>query len=121
MPQSAKLENYSFESEESRREYLNRLGNLTLLDKRLNNSANNESFANKLEHYKASEFVLTKALANKIESPIHSDHKLINFQNQYFKVEEPSQIEYWDKQQIDERSAKLVEVLGKLLLRQDLP
>lgn len=121
MPQSAKLENYSFESEESRREYLNRLGNLTLLDKRLNNSANNESFANKLEHYKASEFVLTKALANKIESPIHSDHKLINFQNKYFNVEEPSQIEYWDKQQIDERSAKLVEVLGKLLLRQDLP
>ena len=59
---------------------------------------NNESFANKLKHYKVNEFVLTKELADKIESSIHGDYKLINFQNKYFKVEESSQIEciiYW--------------------------
>ncbi|WP_277292672.1 DUF262 domain-containing protein [Veillonella caviae] len=79
MPQSADLVGYSFETEESRRDYLNHLGNLTLLDKRLNNSANNEKFSNKLEHYRACEFVITKALAEAIDNPIHNQQKLVNF------------------------------------------
>lgn len=120
MPQSADLVGYSFETEESRSDYLNHLGNLTLLDKRLNNSANNEKFSNKLEHYRACEFVITKALAEAIDNPIHNQQKLVNFQNTYLKVENPETIEYWDKTQIDERSEKLVNVLEKILLN-DLP
>ena len=43
---------------------------------------------------------------------------LINFQNTYFTVNNPEEITYWDKTQIDERGQKLVEVLEKLLLKQ---
>ena len=100
MPQAADNDDYSFDDEDTRKEYLNHLGNLTLLDKSLNASVKNGNFADKLDHYKACEFVITRALAEEIDSPV---------QNQ-----QP----YWDKTQIDERGQKLVEVLEKLLLKQ---
>ena len=118
MPQAADNEDYSFDDEDTRKEYLNHLGNLTLLDKSLNASVKNGNFADKLNHYKACEFVITKALAEEIEYPVHKQQPLINFQNTYFTVDNPGQIKYWDKTQIDERGQKLVEVLEKLLLKQ---
>ena len=118
MPQAADNANYSFDDEDSRKEYLNHLGNLTLLDKSLNASVKNGNFADKLDHYKACEFVITRALAEEIEHPVQKRQPLINFQNTYFTVDNPEQITYWDKTQIDKRGQKLVEVLEKLLLKQ---
>lgn len=118
MPQAADNEDYSFDDEDTRKEYLNHLGNLTLLDKSLNTSVKNGNFADKLDHYKACEFVITRALAEEIDSPVQNQQPLINFQNTYFTVDNPEQITYWDKTQIDERGQKLVEVLEKLLLKQ---
>ena len=118
MPQTANNADYSFNDEDSRKEYLNHLGNLTLLDKSLNASVKNGNFADKLDHYKACEFVITRALAGEIEYPVQNRQPLINFQNTYFTVDNPDQITYWDKTQIDERGQKLVEVLEKLLLKQ---
>lgn len=118
MPQAADNEDYSFDDEDTRKEYLNHLGNLTLLDKSLNASVKNGNFADKLDHYKACEFVITRALAEEIDSPVQNQQSLINFQNTYFTVDNPEQITYWDKTQIDERGQKLVEVLEKLLLKQ---
>lgn len=118
MPQAADNDDYSFADEDTRKEYLNHLGNLTLLDKSLNASVKNGNFAEKLDHYKACEFVITRALAEEIESPVQNQQPLINFQNTYFTVDNPEQITYWDKTQIDERGQKLVEVLEKLLLKQ---
>lgn len=118
MPQTANNADYSFNDEDSRKEYLNHLGNLTLLDKSLNASVKNGNFADKLDHYKACEFVITRALAEEIEHPVQKRQPLINFQNRYFTVDNPDQITYWDKTQIDERGQKLVEVLEKLLLKQ---
>ena len=118
MPQAAENADYSFDDEDSRKEYLNHLGNLTLLDKSLNASVKNGKFADKLDHYKACEFVITRALAEEIDNPVQNQQPLINFQNTYFAVDNPDQITYWDKTQIDERGQKLVEVLGKLLLKQ---
>lgn len=118
MPQAADNEDYSFDDEDTRKEYLNHLGNLTLLDKSLNASVKNGNFADKLDHYKACEFVITRALAEEIDSPVQNQQPLINFQNTYFTVDNPEQITYWDKTQIDERGQKLVEVLEKLLLKQ---
>ena len=118
MPQAADNEDYSFDDEDTRKEYLNHLGNLTLLDKSLNASVKNGNFADKLDHYKACEFVITRALAEEIDSPVQNQQPLINFQNTYFTVEDRDQITYWDKPQIDERGQKLVEVLEKLLLKQ---
>lgn len=118
MPQAADNEDYSFDDEDTRKEYLNHLGNLTLLDKSLNASVKNGNFADKLNHYKACEFVITRALAEEIEHPVQNQQPLINFQNTYFTVEDRDQITYWDKPQIDERGQKLVEVLEKLLLKQ---
>ena len=118
MPQTANNADYSFNDEDSRKEYLNHLGNLTLLDKSLNASVKNGNFADKLDHYKACEFVITRALAGEIEYPVQNRQPLINFQNTYFTVDNPEQITYWDKTQIDERGQKLVEVLEKLLLKQ---
>lgn len=118
MPQAADNKDYSFDDEDTRKEYLNHLGNLTLLDRSLNASVKNGNFADKLNHYKACEFVITRALAEEIEYPIQKQQPLINFQNTYFTVEDRDQITYWDKTQIDERGQKLVEVLEKLLLKQ---
>ena len=118
MPQAADNDDYSFADEDTRKEYLNHLGNLTLLDKSLNASVKNGNFAEKLDHYKACEFVITRALAEEIDSPVQNQQSLINFQNTYFAVDNPEQITYWDKTQIDERGQKLVEVLEKLLLKQ---
>ena len=118
MPQAADNADYSFDDEDTRKEYLNHLGNLTLLDKSLNASVKNGNFADKLDHYKACEFVITRALAEEIDSPVQNQQPLINFQNTYFTVDNPDQITYWDKTQIDERGQKLVEVLEKLLLKQ---
>ena len=118
MPQAADNEDYSFDDEDTRKEYLNHLCNLTLLDKSLNASVKNGNFADKLDHYKACEFVITRALAEEIDSPVQNQQPLINFQNTYFTVDNPEQITYWDKTQIDERGQKLVEVLEKLLLKQ---
>ena len=118
MPQDADNKNYSFADEDGRKEYLNHLGNLTLLEKSLNASVKNGNFAEKLDHYKACEFVITRALAEEIDSPVQNQQPLINFQNTYFKVDNPEQITYWDKTEIDERGQKLVEVLEKLLLKQ---
>lgn len=118
MPQAADNDDYSFADEDTRKEYLNHLGNLTLLDKSLNASVKNGNFAEKLDHYKACEFVITRALAEEIDSPVQNQQPLINFQNTYFAVNNPDQITYWDKTQIDERGQKLVEVLEKLLLKQ---
>ena len=118
MPQVADNAYYSFDDEDTRKEYLNHLGNLTLLDKSLNASVKNGKFADKLDHYKACEFVITRALAEEIEYPVQNQQPLINFQNTYFAVDNPDQITYWDKIQIDERGQKLVEVLEKLLLKQ---
>lgn len=118
MPQAADNDDYSFADEDTRKEYLNHLGNLTLLDKSLNASVKNGNFAEKLDHYKACEFVITRALAEEIDSPVQNQQPLINFQNTYFAVDNPDQIIYWDKTQIDERGQKLVEVLEKLLLKQ---
>ena len=118
MPQAADNEDYSFDDEDTRKEYLNHLGNLTLLDKSLNASVKNGNFADKLDHYKACEFVITRALAEEIDSPVQNQQPLINFQNTYFTVEDRDQITYWDKTQIDERGQKLVQVLEKLLLKQ---
>lgn len=118
MPQAADNDDYSFADEDTRKEYLNHLGNLTLLDKSLNASVKNGNFADKLDHYKACEFVITRALAEEIDSPVQNQQPLINFQNTYFAVDNPDQMIYWDKTQIDERGQKLVEVLEKLLLKQ---
>ena len=57
-------------------------------------------------------------MAEEIDSPVQNQQPLINFQNTYFTVDNPEQITYWDKTQIDERGQKLVEVLEKLLLKQ---
>ena len=118
MPQAADNDDYSFDDEDTRKEYLNHLGNLTLLDRSLNASVKNGNFADKLDHYKACEFVITRALAEEIDSPVQNQQPLINFQNTYFTVDNPEQITYWDKIQIDKRGQKLVEVLEKLLLKQ---
>ena len=91
---------------------------MTLLDKSLNASVKNGDFVEKLDHYKACEFVITRALAEDIESPVQNQQPLVNFQNTYFAVDNSEQITYWDKPQIDERGQKLVEVLEKLLLKQ---
>ena len=49
MPQAADNDDYSFADEDTRKEYLNHLGNLTLLDKSLNASVKNGNFADKLD------------------------------------------------------------------------
>lgn len=53
----------AFDQPERYGEWLNRLGNLSLLEKNLNSSVSNEGFDRKREAYKNSRIVMTKAIA----------------------------------------------------------
>lgn len=52
------------DSREKHKEYVNRIGNLTLLAKTLNIRASNNPFESKVEEYKKSNIKLTKKISN---------------------------------------------------------
>lgn len=55
----------AFDKVEEYKEYVVKLGNLTLLEKTINTSVSNEVYQNKLPGYRQSAFLLTKSLAEK--------------------------------------------------------
>ena len=55
----------AFDQNEQYESYVERLGNLTLLEKTINTSVSNDLYAKKLPGYRQSSFLLTKSLAEK--------------------------------------------------------
>jgi hypothetical protein len=59
-------------SEDKHKEYVNRIGNLTLLGQKLNITASNNPYERKLAEYKKSNFCLTKDICNNFKHNIKS-------------------------------------------------
>lgn len=115
MPLESDIEDYGFKNTDDFDEYLNRLGNLTLLTKKYNISATNKQFSDKIEHYRASEFLITKGIVEKLSTPIKKEEARVELQNQYFNVERVNTIDIWSKAQIEKRSQLLTDLLVEIL------
>ena len=115
MPLESDIKDYGFKNSDEFDEYLNRLGNLTLLTKKYNISATNKQFSDKKEHYRASEFLITKGIVEKLSTPIRKEEAHVKLQNHYFNAECVNTIDIWSKAQIEERSQLLTDLLVDIL------
>ncbi len=89
----------AFDKSDEYDEYVDRLGNLTLLEKTINASIGREKYTNKKPGYKQSSFLLTKSLA---EKPKQGTHTQLNK-----AVENLIQFNIWDSKAIEERQEML--------------
>ena len=112
----SELEKYGFDTEEERRDYLNRFGNLSLLYNDENSSAGNGSFTDKTPIYENTEFVLTSTLAKPKESGIldGNETRLFEIINNYGKVYSVEN-DYWDKTLIETRSKDMADFIVCIL------
>ena len=115
MPLESNIKDYGFKNNDEFDEYLNRLGNLTLLTKKYNISATNKQFSDKVEHYRASDFIVTKGIVEKLSTPIKKEEPKVQLQNKYFNITPIDDIKIWNKEQIDTRSQLLTDLLVKIL------
>ncbi len=115
MPLESDIKDYGFKNSDEFDEYLNRLGNLTLLTKKYNISATNKQFSDKKEHYRASEFLITKGIVEKLSTPIRQEEAHVELQNHYFNVECVNTIDIWSKEQIEKRNQLLTDLLVDIL------
>ena len=66
-------------------------------------------------HYRASEFLITKGIVERLSAPIRKEEARVELQNHYFNVECVNTIDIWSKAQIEKRSQLLTELLVDIL------
>lgn len=115
LPQNAEPTDYGLKNEQQKAEYLNLIGNLTLLSKAANSSASDFTFAEKKDLYSESEFIITSSIVKKIETAIKSGNtrERINFQSKYQPQYESSEL--WTPALIEERSKNIGILLEQAL------
>lgn len=120
MPYESDYQRYNYGTEENRINFLNRIGNLTLLMKSANSSAGNKIFKEKVAYYEGSEFKITSTLVKEAETPvIRGQHRiLINNINNYLFMKDTKQIELWSAEQINQRGIQITKLLDNLLTGQ---
>jgi len=96
----------AFDEPDEYDDYVGRLGNLTLLEKTINSSVSNGSFAEKLPGYRQSAFLLTKSLAEKPQVGINTQLNRA--------VEELIQFDNWDSTAIQRRQEMLANLARKV-------
>lgn len=121
MPQTISI-SYShlgFNSPDEYKEYLNHIGNLTLLFADENTSAGNKSFTEKVDTYSKTSFIVTKSIVKDIETSIKKGKTtiktdLINEYQPKYIHEEMSNI-VWGKEYIDIRGNQIATLLSDLI------
>ncbi|PFD66885.1 hypothetical protein COK34_06915 [Bacillus thuringiensis] len=112
-----KYNNYDFKSENEFKEYLNRIGNLTLLLLDSNTSGLNKTPEEKAVHYEHSEFFVTKKLFDNIPFSVNSGERkdkidfLNNKLSSYFKNNKR-----FNKKTVAQRSNEIAEIVYELLI-----
>jgi len=96
----------AFDKEDEYGMYVVHLGNLTLLEKTINSSVSNGSFADKLPGYKQSSFLLTKSLAEKPQVGVNTQLNRA--------VQSLIQFDKWDSAAIEQRQTMLAELARKV-------
>lgn len=113
-----KLSDLGFESESELKNYINRIGNLTLIAGNANSSMGNAVFEEKKAYYKMSNFVLTSTIVEPKTTEIKTgpDAKLcemINQNEKQYGVKE----KYWTKDLIDKRSHDIASLMYNILIK----
>lgn len=88
-----------FDKKDQYEEYMEKLGNLTLLEKTINTSVSNDSYKKKLPGYRQSAYLLTRSLA---ENPTVGTNTQLNR-----AVENLIQFDHWDSSSIEQRQEML--------------
>ncbi|WP_295787723.1 DUF262 domain-containing HNH endonuclease family protein [uncultured Veillonella sp.] len=120
MPYESDYEIYGYDSEENRINFLNRIGNLTLLLKNANSSAGNKTFNDKKSYYEESEFNITSTLVKEVQTSVASgSHKsLIDNINKYLYIKDSQAINLWSAEEITRRGEQITHLMNDLLLGQ---
>ncbi len=108
-----------FKSDDERKSYLHRIGNLTLIDISENSSMQNSSFKNKKSYYEASEYIMTSTIVKAKPKNVQSGHQaeLCDKINKYEKQYKPKG-NHWTKEMIDKRGQDLTDLICKMLTKQ---
>lgn len=96
----------AFDKQEEYNTHVGRLGNLTLLEKTINGSVQNGSFAEKASGYRQSTFLLTKSLAEKPQVGVNTQLNLA--------VQDLIQFDKWDSAAIQARQEMLAKLARKV-------
>ena len=92
----------AFDKPEQYNEYVEKLGNLTLLEKTINTSVSNGLFRNKKAGYEQSSYLLTRSI---VEKPQVGSNTQLNR-----AVEDLLQFEEWSSESIEQRQEMLVKL-----------
>ncbi len=109
-----------FKDEEEFEQYLNRIGNLSLIYTTDNSSLGNKPFSEKSPHYKEVDFFLTKKLSTQLSTSVSNgkDTKLINQINKSISTPKlTSKQQFFTKSMIDKRSAEISHFLADILIQ----
>ncbi|MPN23730.1 hypothetical protein SDC9_171123 [bioreactor metagenome] len=96
----------SFDKPEKYEEYVEKLGNLTLLEKTINTSVSNDLYVNKKAGYRQSSFLLTRSIA---EKPQVGSNTQLNR-----AVRDLLQFEEWSSESIELRQEMLVKLASEV-------
>lgn len=116
------IKDYGFESTEEHQEYLNHIGNLTLLYNAENSGLGNASFDEKINAYERTDFIVTKTIVKKIETSVKGGktaayNDLINEYQPNYVVGNKS---IWSKQDIDRRGEDIAKLVSYLVSKQSI-
>ncbi|TFU61163.1 DUF262 domain-containing protein [Jeotgalicoccus nanhaiensis] len=109
-----------FKDKEEFDQYLNRIGNLSLIYTTDNSSLSNKPFDEKISHYKEIDFLLTKKLGMTLTTSVidGKDTKLINQINKSISTPNlKSKQHYFTKSMIDKRSDEVSQFLADILIQ----
>lgn len=112
------LSNLGFESEAELKNYINRIGNLTLIAGNANSSMGNAVFEEKKTYYKTSNFILTSTIIEPKITEIKTGpeanlYAIINQNEHQYGVKE----HYWTKDLIDKRSHDIANLMHNILTK----
>ena len=111
------LKEYGFESHEEHREYLNRIGNLTLLYNAENSGLGNSTFGEKIDAYEKTDFIITRTIVKKVETSVKGGKtaKNVNLINEYQPIYVTKNKRIWSKEDIDRRGENIAKLVSYLV------
>ncbi|WAA13360.1 DUF262 domain-containing protein [Fervidibacillus halotolerans] len=111
------LKEYGFKSDEEHQDYLNRIGNLTLLYNVENSGLGNSTFGEKINAYKKTDFMITKTIVEKVKTSIKSGKTAENVAliNKYQPNYVTKDKKIWSKKDIDRRGQNIAKLVSYLV------
>ncbi|MDV2581408.1 DUF262 domain-containing protein [Alkalibacillus haloalkaliphilus] len=110
-------EEHGFESKSDFRNYLNRIGNLTLLLGSPNTAASNKTPGEKADHFSQSEFAITNRITGEIEYAVKSGKQRNNIDliNESYGTYISDSVSF-NKEAIEKRSEETAKIVRNLLI-----